>query len=414
MAEKKVPNMRQVMFPTPPEAQVFWPGGQAPQSYPYPTDAGVNPGEMLRQFYARGVAPYVDPIKQGWQNGGVPGAVGGAVSSAGKGVGSVYDLLVKNPADQLEQWLPMGTLGDFGERLRSGLTGEPMATTPPPEAMVPPTAAQPATPGFNPLADMPQISGPFVPFNYDSTNVPAYPAGPDYGAAAPAQTSPDPHALQAAIMQGLYGGAAGTNTLASPSQLLFNLGMGALKGKADYQQQNAQDNKQFTAEQNAFKQWLAQQQGNEAARKAQYGLNTAEIQQRDNMTKAELEAKRMGQLQPKIEGGYAIVPSKAGDKINYSIQPLPNQKLQYAAALTTPQDIYDTILASPGGVEALTALTKDMNLALPAKFQAAGVNDKTIANTAVAQIVNQFAAQYPAEFQQIQQEAMLRRALGGK
>ena len=109
------------------------------------------------------------------------------------------------------------------------------------------------------------------------------------------------------------------------------------------------------------------------------------------------------------------MPTLKNGQIEYNVKPLPDPKaqlmLQYAQYTTSPTDIYSVIAASPGGMELLGQVSGDLNLSLPAKFQAAGVDDKTIANTALAQIVDSLRTQYPEVYQQALERASIINAL---
>lgn len=419
MADEKkprpIPNLRQVMLSTPEEAALYWPSAATPGINPldYGTVQVPPIGDTLRQWYSRGVAPYVDPIVSGAEAGGIPGALGGGVRSLGLGAQSLYDTFISNPAAQLEQWLPLGTLGEFGPRLMAGLSGEPMpqaaaAAAPPPAAPPPPqmpALQQPSVPSFY---------GPMVNYGYNAPQFPEMAPGPDFAAAAPQQAPQNPDALLGAMLQGLYAGAGNTHTLASPSQLLFNLGMGALGGKGQYIEQQQARADAFQGEQNAFQRWLAQQQQEQAALQTTHGINKAQFEAGNAQAQAQLRARQMEQLQPKITGNHIITPTQEGGRIRYDVQSLPDKSLQYAQYLVRPNDVYDTILSSPGGVEALTEISKNVDPKLAAKFAAVGASDKTISDTSVAQLVQAFAQSYPEEYQLLLQEAMFRRALGGK
>lgn len=349
-------------------------------------------------------------------------------TNAGREQAAALSYLQEQIADTANQIVGVESTGGDAKQLRDKHTALIMlargieagtvspADIMPGEAAPPPTNA-PVSPMFAGNGGGFSLTGPYMDYSYSPTPIPAFPQMPDYSLAAPTQAPTDPNAMQNAILAGLYGGGAQTDPMASPATLLFNLGAGALTGKAGYADQQQQRADEFARDQNAFKQWLAENQASDAARRAQFDLNVAGIQQGDRQFQTTLDAKRAEQLQPKIESGYAVVPSRNGNQINYNIQPLSDKNLgllsQYGQYMVSPQDTFDTIMSSPGGPELVDQLMQDLDLSTSAKLQSVGANDKTISNAAVSRLVGAFAQQFPQEFQQIQQEAILRKALSG-
>ena len=272
--------------------------------------------------------------------------------------------------------------GKFPAQGQSSVAGAGAGTVAPAPAPAP--AQTPPAPG--PLQfQVPQVPTPQIAA-YPSTTAPA---APTFGADVNPQTD---------MLSGLAAGASEVSPMASPAELLFKMGMGALGGFEHGKQRKGAQSRTRAAAENKYREFLSTFKGRQAQAKALYKLRAQGLMERAAAVNAAHAPK------PLSVGNTVLIPSTHGNTVTYTPHTVNAGASQ---AAVTPQQVYNVLLGEAGGPQNLMKIAATMDPAMAGKLQAEGISKQALSQAIIANVVDKLRQTSPVLYEEAVKRAAM-------
>ena len=274
--------------------------------------------------------------------------------------------------------------GKFPAQGQSSVAGTGAGTGSGAGTVTPAPAQAPPAPG--PLQfQVPQVPTPQIAA-YPST---AAPAAPTFGADVNPQTD---------MLSGLAAGASEVSPMASPAELLFKMGMGALGGFEHGKQRKGAQSRTRAAAENKYREFLSTFKGRQAQAKALYKLRAQGLMERAAAVNAAHAPK------PLSVGNTVLIPSTHGNTVTYTPHTVNAGASQ---AAVTPQQVYNVLLGESGGPQNLMKIAATMDPAMAGKLQAEGISKQALSQAIIANVVDKLRQTSPALYEEAVKRAAM-------